>query len=83
MELQGGLAAAINALDVRGGPPRRLQPVPVRKLSVVEQFIADWSLGDAIAPDDAWRPWGRRKRLQRDIARLTAPPPLPPDHLRP
>lgn len=83
MEREGGLAAAINALDVRGGPPRRLQPVPARKLSVLEQFIADWSLGDAIAPDDAWRPWGRRKRLQRDIARLTAPPPLPPDHLRP
>ena len=74
---------AYRRFDVRGGPPRRLQPVPVRKLSAVEQFIADWSLGDAIAPDDAWRPWGRRKRLRRDIARLTAPPPLPPDHLRP
>lgn len=82
MEREGGLGAAINALDVRGGPPRRLQPVPTRKLSGVEKFIADWSLGDAIAPDDAWRPWGRRARLKRDIARLTEPPPLPPERLQ-
>ena len=82
MDREGGLGAAINALDVRGGPPRRLQPVPIRKLSGVQKFVADWSLGDAIAPDDAWRPWGRRKRLRRDIARLTAPPPAPPEHLR-
>uniref|UniRef100_UPI002600508F phospholipase D-like domain-containing protein n=1 Tax=uncultured Caulobacter sp. TaxID=158749 RepID=UPI002600508F len=83
MEREGGLGAAINALDVKGGPPRRLQPVPTRKLTGVQKFIADWSLGDAIAPDDAWRPWGRRKRLKRDIARLTEPPPLPPGHLQP
>jgi hypothetical protein len=83
MAREGGLAAAINALDVHDGPPRRLQPVPTRKLTGAQKFIADWSLGDAIAPDDAWRPWGRRKRLRRDIARLTAPPPPPPDHLRP
>lgn len=82
MEREGGLAAAINALDVHGGPPRRLQPVPVRHLSGVQKFIADWSLGDAIAPDDAWRPWGRRARLRRDIARLTQPPPEPPERLQ-
>ena len=83
MEREGGWGAAINALAVRGGPPRRLQPVPIRYLSGIQQFIADWSLGDAIAPDDAWRPWGRRKRLRRDIARLTAPPPMPPERLQP
>jgi phosphatidylserine/phosphatidylglycerophosphate/cardiolipin synthase-like enzyme len=83
MDSEGGLAAAINALDVKGGPPRRLQPVPVRHLSGVQQFIADWNLGDAIAPDDAWRPWGRRERLKRDLVRLTAPPPALPDHLQP
>lgn len=83
MDREGGLAAAINALDVKGGPPRRLQPVPERRLSGVEKFIADWNLGDAISPDDAWRPWGRRARLRRDIARLTAPPPEPPERLRP
>lgn len=83
MESEGGLAAAINALDVKGGPPRRLQPVPIRHLTGVQQFIADWNLGDAIAPDDAWRPWGRRERLKRDLERLTKPPPALPDHLRP
>lgn len=83
MEREGGLGAAINALDIKGGPTRRLRPVPTRKLTGVQQFIADWSLGDAIAPDDAWRPWGRRARLRRDIARLTAPPPAPPDRFQP
>jgi len=83
MQREGGLAAAINALDVKGGPPRRLQPVPARHLTGVQQFIADWSLGDAISPDDAWRPWGRRERLKQDLARLTEPPPEPPAHLLP
>ncbi|CAN5320404.1 phospholipase D-like domain-containing protein [soil metagenome] len=67
---EGSLAATINQLDRKGGLPRRLAPVPIRKLTGVQQFIADWSLGDAITPDDAWRPWGRRKRLKRDLHRL-------------
>ncbi|MBO9708232.1 MAG: phospholipase [Caulobacter sp.] len=70
---EGGLAATINALDRKGGEPRRLAPVPIRPLTGVQQFIADWSLGDALCPDDAWRPWGRRKRLKRDIQRLMEP----------
>jgi hypothetical protein len=56
--------------------------VPVRHLTGVQQFIADWNLGDAISPDDAWRPWGRRKRIKHDLERLTQPPDLP-DHLQP
>ena len=52
----------------------------VRRL--VEARAVMSSLGDAIAPDDAWRPWGRRKRLKHDLARLTAPPPEPPEHLQ-
>ena len=67
---EGSLAVTINLLDRRGGQPRRLAPVPVRELTGVQKFIADWSLGDAITPDDAWRPWGRRKRLKRDLHRL-------------
>jgi phosphatidylserine/phosphatidylglycerophosphate/cardiolipin synthase-like enzyme len=80
---EGRLAATIHALDRKGGAPRRLPPVPVRQLTGVQKFIADWSLGDAIAPDDAWRPWGRRRRLRRDLARLMSPSPNLPDHLRP
>jgi phosphatidylserine/phosphatidylglycerophosphate/cardiolipin synthase-like enzyme len=83
MQREGGLAAAIHALDVKGGPPRRLRPAPVRHLTGVQQFIADWSLGDAISPSDAWRPWGRRERLKRDLLRLTEPPPPPPERLQP
>ena len=77
----GGLGPAIEALDGRTGP-RRLEPVGVMPLKGMKKFVADWSLGDAIAPDDAWRPWGRRKRLKHDLARLTAPPPPPPEHLQ-
>lgn len=77
----GGLGPAIEALDGRTGP-RRLEPVGVMPLKGLKKFVADWSLGDAIAPDDAWRPWGRRKRLKHDLARLTAPPPEPPEHLQ-
>lgn len=80
---EGGLAMTINALDRKGGQPRRLAPVPVRELTDAQQFIADWSLGDAIAPNDAWRPWGRRKRLRRDLARLMEDcPPSLPEHLQ-
>lgn len=79
---QGGLGPAINALDGREGRPRRLQPVGAEPLNGFKKFVADWSLGDAIAPDDAWRPWGRRKRLKHDLQRLTAPPPAPPKHLQ-
>lgn len=83
VQREGGLGAAINALDIEDGPPRRLRPTPMRRLTGVQQFIADWSLGDAISPRDAWRPWGRRERLRRDLLRLTQPPPAPPDFLSP
>jgi phosphatidylserine/phosphatidylglycerophosphate/cardiolipin synthase-like enzyme len=79
----GGLAATINELDRRGGQVRRLTPVPIKHLTGVQQFIADWSLGDAISPVDAWRPWGRRKRLKRELGRLmNCPKPELPDHLQ-
>jgi phosphatidylserine/phosphatidylglycerophosphate/cardiolipin synthase-like enzyme len=80
----GGLAATINALDRKGGAPRRLAPVPIKALTGVQQFIADWSLGDAISPTDAWRPWGRRKRLKCELNRLMMEDPQPqlPDHLQ-
>ncbi|HWU80910.1 MAG TPA: phospholipase, partial [Caulobacter sp.] len=79
----GGLAATINELDRRDGQPRRLAPVPVKPLTGVQRFIANWSLGDAISPTDAWRPWGRRRRLKKELRRLTTEPrPELPDHLR-
>jgi phosphatidylserine/phosphatidylglycerophosphate/cardiolipin synthase-like enzyme len=71
---EGGLAAAITLLDGQGEMPRRLQPVPTRRLTGLQQFIADWNLGDSLSPEDAWRPWGRRARLRRDLLRLAAPP---------
>jgi phosphatidylserine/phosphatidylglycerophosphate/cardiolipin synthase-like enzyme len=79
----GGLAATINDLDRKGGAPRRLAPVPYKTLTGVQQFIADWNLGDAISPTDAWRPWGRRRRLKKELLRLmNHPPPELPEHLQ-
>lgn len=73
-----GLAAAIDLLD---RAPRRLRPVAARPLGPIERFISAWSLGDPVAPSDAWRPWARRRRLRAQLAMIPPPessPPAPP-----
>ena len=45
--------------------------------------ISHENLGDALSPTDAWRPWGRRRRLKKELHRLMADPrPELPDHLQ-
>lgn len=66
----GSVAAAIDALD---GHPRRLLPQDRRPLGALERFIAAWSLGDPLAPSDAWRPWSRRDRVREAIDCLPLP----------
>lgn len=70
----GGLAAAIDLLD---GAPRRLRPVEARPLGPFERFVSAWSLGDPVAPSDAWRPWVRRQRLREQLSLI--PPTTPPE----
>lgn len=65
----GSLAAAIDALD---GHPRRLHPREIKPLGPIERFIAAWRLGDPYGPDDAWRPWLRRKRMAAELEQLPA-----------
>jgi len=71
----GSLAAAIDRLD---GSPRRLKPVEARPLGPIERIISAWSLGDPIAPSDAWRPWIRHERLKAQRDMITAKAPQPP-----
>ncbi|MBI1407763.1 MAG: phospholipase [Caulobacter sp.] len=85
----GSVAGAIDALD---GHPRRLLPVDRTPLDPLSRFVASWSLGDPLAPSDAWRPWTRRDRIREAIEQLPRPlpgspqsaaddptPPAPPD----
>ena len=53
--------------------------------SLLDTVLASESVEvDAISPTDAWRPWGRRKRLKRELRRLTDEDQSPalPDHLQ-
>jgi phosphatidylserine/phosphatidylglycerophosphate/cardiolipin synthase-like enzyme len=68
----GGLAAAIEALD--GGDSRRLRPLEPKPLGPLSDLIARYHLGDPISTADAWRPWDRKRAMERILgeARLKA-----------
>ncbi|MCS6625476.1 phospholipase D-like domain-containing protein [Roseibacterium beibuensis] len=63
--LMGSVGEAIQRFDT--GRMRTLGATPP---TAVEQFIAEFQLGDPTSPSDAFRPWKRRSRSQR------APQPL-------
>ena len=65
-----GLRAAVEALD--RGPTRRLQPLDTGSPTPLEVVVSRWSLGDPIAPADAWRPWARPAALRAQRDRLAA-----------
>jgi phosphatidylserine/phosphatidylglycerophosphate/cardiolipin synthase-like enzyme len=67
MTQAGTIAAAIALLDQ---DPPRLKPVNFRPLGPIERFISNWSLGDPTAPQDAWRPWDRRRCIRDQLSRL-------------
>ena len=74
--LFGSLSAAIDALD--DPDQRRLAPVELRPPSLIQDIIVHYALGDPTSPQDAWRPWRRRKRIRAQIDRLlTLKPPAP------
>ncbi len=59
---EGGLAAAIEALDV--STPRRLRPLRSTPLGPLAQLIATYHLGDPADPTDTWRPWRRKAAIE-------------------
>ncbi|GAA0869444.1 phospholipase D-like domain-containing protein [Brevundimonas basaltis] len=63
--LFGSVGEAIQRFDTG-----RMQALGATPPSAIEQFIAEFQLGDPISPSDAFRPWKRRSRSQR------APQPL-------
>jgi len=65
---QRSLIRAIEALNRHG----RLRPIVPQKLSKLSRIIADFHLGDPMSPEDAMRPYLRRRRLDKRIHNIAA-----------
>jgi phosphatidylserine/phosphatidylglycerophosphate/cardiolipin synthase-like enzyme len=62
----GSLSGGIEALDGRAGKGRRLLPLCPTGPGLLGWPVAALHLGDPSGPEDAWRPW--RRRRMRDPA---------------
>lgn len=62
--LVGSVGEAVQRFDTG-----RMQTLGATPPSRVEQFIAEFQLGDPNSPSDAFRPWKRRSRSQRNQPR--------------
>ncbi len=62
-----GVGRALEALRTAGYC--RLRPLKPKPLHPLAAFVAAYHLGDPVGPDDAWRPWKRRRALRREAAR--------------
>ena len=51
-------------LEQRG----RLRPIQPRPIGPFANFVATFHLGDPANPRDSWRPWGRRRALEEQLA---------------
>jgi phosphatidylserine/phosphatidylglycerophosphate/cardiolipin synthase-like enzyme len=60
----GTVGAALEIL--REGGYCRLRPLTPKPLGPLAAFIAAYHLGDPVGPEDAWRPWKRRKAAAAD-----------------
>ncbi len=58
--VMGSTGEAIQKFDTG-----RMSPLGASAPSMMQRTIAEFQLGDPIAPSDAWRPWKRRNRSQR------------------
>jgi phosphatidylserine/phosphatidylglycerophosphate/cardiolipin synthase-like enzyme len=61
-----GVGKALEALRTAGYC--RLRPLKPKPLHPLAAFVAAYHLGDPAGPDDAWRPWKRRRDLHREAA---------------
>lgn len=64
----GSLHGAIGRLDPDAG---RLRPIPLPQIGAFAAFIAAHHLGDPAGPADSWRPWRRRRELERQLADIS------------
>jgi phosphatidylserine/phosphatidylglycerophosphate/cardiolipin synthase-like enzyme len=65
---QGGVCKAVEQLRESG--LRRLRRIEARPLQPLAALIARWHIGDPMTPADSFRPWLRRRALERQC--LTA-----------
>ena len=63
---KGSTLAMLAAMLQAGGQPR-LQHLASQQLGPVATFIAAHHIGDPIGRADAWRPWLRRRAMQRKL----------------
>jgi phosphatidylserine/phosphatidylglycerophosphate/cardiolipin synthase-like enzyme len=61
----GSVLAALEDLRTHGYA--RLRPIEVEPMSWFSALVASYHLGDPVGRWDAWRPWLRRRALQRDL----------------
>ena len=66
---EGSISGAIEAMDC-GSDQRRLAPLLPKPIGLLASFIAAYHIGDPAGPHDSWRPWTRRRALERQIARM-------------
>lgn len=69
IERTGSLHGAVESFD---GPGRRMHPIEIRPIGPVWELIAHLHLGDPAGPVDSWRPWRRRRELERQLHDLSA-----------
>jgi phosphatidylserine/phosphatidylglycerophosphate/cardiolipin synthase-like enzyme len=65
---QGGVFKAVESLREAG--LSRLRPIEPWRLHPLAALIARWHIGDPMSPADSFRPWRRRRALEREC--LTA-----------
>lgn len=61
---EGGVFKALESLRESG--LRRLRPIAARRLHPPAALIARWHIGDPMTPADSFRPWKRRRALDRE-----------------
>jgi phosphatidylserine/phosphatidylglycerophosphate/cardiolipin synthase-like enzyme len=66
IEAKGSLGAAIDHLRLGGFC--RLRPIEPKPLGPLPTLVATFHLGDPVGPEDAWRPWKRRRLLAEETA---------------
>jgi phosphatidylserine/phosphatidylglycerophosphate/cardiolipin synthase-like enzyme len=63
---EGGVGRAVESLRQAGC--HRLRPIAPRPLAAPAALIAKWHIGDPMGPADSFRPWKRRRALDRECA---------------
>jgi hypothetical protein len=61
---EGGVFRAIESLRESG--LHRLRPIAPERLPPAAALIAKWHIGDPMSPIDSFRPWKRRREIERE-----------------